>query len=502
MAGRIGTIIATESSPSTYCFSFVAEKNSSPKKGQYVEVKKKNRRILGYISEIRKSNRYFERAESVAEYEKLGGMSRHFPSDSWEYAVCEVRILGEISENGMERAFFPPSPGDVVETAENKILERFMGFSEGGLNIGKVQHHDVKTRVDMTRLLQKHMAILAMSGAGKSQLASVLLEELLDRNPAKGKIAVVVADIHGEYSGFSKDGRYSDKVKVIDGREISIPLRKVTSGMFLQWLPEIPAVQKEILDDVIKSLRKRKGPEYETNDLLEEIDNSESTKNESTKLALKRALKKIISFKLLTKNIEEPSLENDVIPGNMLVLDLSSIDSLSKKQIILSMVAGRLFGLRRKEKIPPFMLLVEEAHNFAGQGSRQKSIARGIVEKIAREGRKFGASLCLISQRPVNLSTTALSQCSTHIIMRVTNPNDLEHIQMSSEGIDSRVSKSISGLKVGNAIIVGDAVNYPLFMNVRRRKTAKYEKGLSLEKQAVRYEEKRKEKEKNVDAFI
>ena len=125
-----------------------------------------------------------------------------------------------------------------------------------------------------------------------------------------------------------------------------------------------------------------------------------------------------------------------------------------------------------------------------------------MIETIAREGRKFGASLCLISQRPVNLSTTALSQCNTHIILRVTNPNDLDHIQMSSEGIDARVAKSITGLKVGEAIIVGEAVNYPVFVNIRDRKSLKREKGAPLNQQAIEFERQKDRKEEQVEAFL
>jgi uncharacterized protein len=149
------------------------------------------------------------------------------------------------------------------------------------------------------------------------------------------------------------------------------------------------------------------------------------------------------------------------------------------------------------------MLLIEEAHNFAREKAEEsQAVSRSIIETIAREGRKFGASLCLISQRPVNLSTTALSQCNTHIILRVTNPNDLDHIQMSSEGIDARVAKSISGLKVGEAIVVGEAVNSPVFIRVRDRKSKKREKGAPLHIQAKEFEEKAERKENNVEAFI
>jgi hypothetical protein len=73
---------------------------------------------------------------------------------------------------------------------------------------------------------------------------------------------------------------------------------------------------------------------------------------------------------------------------------------------------------------------------------------------------------------------------------------------MSSEGIDSRVAKSITSLKVGEAIVVGEAVNYPIFISVRDRKSIKREKGAPLHLQAIEFEEKQAKKEKNVEAFL
>ena len=218
---------------------------------------------------------------------------------------------------------------------------------------------------------------------------------------------------------------------------------------------------------------------------------------------MKRALGSLRSSKFITKKTENPKLVSDVKPGHLLILDFSTIDDLRKKQILVSYFARKLFKLRKKGKICPFVLIVEEAHNFAREKAEaSEAISRSVIETIAREGRKFGASLCLISQRPVNLSTTALSQCNTHIILRVTNPNDLDHIQMSSEGIDSRIAKSITGLKVGEAIIVGEAVNYPTFVRIRKRKSEKREKGRPLHEQAVEFENEKKEKEDGVEAFL
>jgi DNA helicase HerA-like ATPase len=111
-----------------------------------------------------------------------------------------------------------------------------------------------------------------------------------------------------------------------------------------------------------------------------------------------------------------------------------------------------------------------------------------MIETIAREGRKFCASLILISQRPVRLSTTVLSQCNTHVIMRVTNPYDLQHIGESSEGIDRSSLDTISSLRPGEALIVGSAVNFPVFMRVRERKSSESRLSRSLEEVSRQYD--------------
>ncbi len=503
---KLGKIITGEGTPSTSEFLFVID-NPEVKKGQYVEVDSNGQKFFGYVAEITKSNRYFERPESVAEYERNGSMNDKFPSDSWEYSVANVRLLGSFRDGLFIRSFVPPSPGSTVSDAEPEMLKRFLGFEDGELMLGNIEHHDIDAKVSMTRLFQKHAAILAMSGAGKSYLMSVILEELLDRTKEKGRVAVVVVDIHGEYLGFRHDGKYGGMTKVVDGKEIMVPLKKISPANIQEWLPNLSPVQREVLGDALRTLRKEKGAAgdryYSMKELDEAIDRSEKTGDAKSKMALKRALGSLRALRFITKKSENPRLVSDVKAGDLLILDFSTIDDLRKKQILVSLFARRLFKLRKKGRIAPFILVIEEAHNFAREKAEaSEAISRSVIETIAREGRKFGASLCLISQRPVNLSTTALSQCNSHIILRVTNPNDLEHIQMSSEGIDSRVARSITGLKVGEAIIVGEAVNYPTFVRIRKRKSEKREKGKPLHLQAMDFENNAKQKEEGVEAFL
>jgi DNA helicase HerA-like ATPase len=343
-----------------------------------------------------------------------------------------------------------------------------------------------------------------MSGAGKSHLASILLEELLERKKEDGRVAVIVVDIHGEYVGFVHDPVFGQKTTVIEGSDISIPLKKVSPETMMEWAPHLSAPQRDVLRHALSTLREQKkdADGYSLKELVGAIDAADISKDE-VKRALKRSISELRRYRFLSRKAENPKLATQIRPGHLLILDFSSIDSLRKKQILVSLIARRLFNLRKKNKIPPFLLLIEEAHNFAREKAEEsEAVSRAIIETMAREGRKFGASLCLISQRPVNLSTTALSQCNTHVILRVTNPNDLDHIQMSSEGIDARVAKSITSLKVGEAIVVGEAVNYPIFISVRERRSTKREKGAPLHRQALEFEEKQEKKERNVEAFI
>ncbi|MFV2014856.1 MAG: ATP-binding protein, partial [Candidatus Heimdallarchaeota archaeon] len=96
--------------------------------------------------------------------------------------------------------------------------------------------------------------------------------------------------------------------------------------------------------------------------------------------------------------------------------------------------------------------------------------------------------MILISQRPVNLSTTALSQCNTHLILRILNPHDLGWIGKSSEGINQETLGMITTLGVGEGLLVGEAVKYPIFVQIRKKlMTAEFD-DTSLARESIMYE--------------
>ncbi len=502
---HIGTVISSGSTPSTEKFYFVLSENSNVKKGQFVTVRTEEGKLISRISDVIKTNPYFERAESVREFERSGkSLTELFPSERWEYLIGEAIPLGVYSEDSkIHRSFVPPSPGEKVYLADSEALFKFFGLDENGLCLGKIQHHDVAVKLNMTRLLQKHLAILAMSGAGKSYLTTVLIEELLDRKDELGKIGIVLIDTHGEYIGFAEDERYMDKTEIILGRDFRIGVPSLSPNFFAEFLPQLTGPQKRELSRVLGVLHDEKmGKPFSLVDVLEKIEDKNLIKKADTRNILYTFISELNNMGIFGYH-DNPSLDKLSSQGKLTIIDISDITSTREKQIIVTYIAKRLFNARRIERIAPTLFILEEAHNYVPEGvKRESAISKPIIEKIAREGRKFHLSLCLISQRPINLSTTALSQCNTHIILRVTNPYDLKHIGETSEGITSDVLKTISSLQVGEALIVGEAVNYPLFVKVRERKSKKAERGIPLEEAAKNYMKKLNEAKNDARSFM
>ena len=219
---------------------------------------------------------------------------------------------------------------------------------------------------------------------------------------------------------------------------------------------------------------------------MEKIRLSSSKDNNKTKENLLSWLYQLQGLHIF-EDYENPKLEDVINPGKALIIDLSETTQIRKKQIIITYLARRLFNLRKRNRIPPYVFVLEEAHQFCPESAKKSAISRSIIETYAREGRKFGASLLVLSQRPVHLSTTVLSQCGTHIIGRVTNPYDLDHIKKSSEQITKETLDLISSLPTGEVLVVGAATKFPVFIRVRER-LSKSSSFLELEEAAINFE--------------
>jgi DNA helicase HerA-like ATPase len=479
-SSRLGTVVCTNDGPNVLDFSFVLEGGQNEvtvRRGEFVSVVTEFGTVIARVQDLIRTNRYFQHAEAVREYQSRGEPLRAiFPTDRWQYTIAEAKVLGFWVEKRTVRPYTAVAPGAVVRRTDNNLLSDFLQLDKAnGLNLGKLAHQDLDFTPSIDRLLAKHLAILAMSGAGKSYFVSVLLEEILARTKEQGRLGVVVVDVHGEYTylkGIKSEALQSQtskfEVEHIRGTQFQIPVESLSAESIGAFATGMSDVQQRDLKRSLSEIRNQFQGGFTLADIIERIKDDE-TISKNTREALIGWLINLDNTGLFGKEAA-PDIRTIVRPGKITLIDLSDFISLKKKQIVVSHLTGELLNLRRQDKIPPFLLVLEESHQFCPESRQDLALPKARIETIAREGRKFHALLCLITQRPVKLSTTVLSQCSNQAIFRCTNPYDLDHIGRSSEGIDRASLDTITTLEVGEALFVGESVSVPTFVKIRKRK--------------------------------
>lgn len=170
--------------------------------------------------------------------------------------------------------------------------------------------------------------------------------------------------------------------------------------------------------------------------------------------------KQIKLSNLLELKINEPFIRFDVS-------ELNNEDLLFFTSHILERVYRNQVKQRRNSKKMLVHFIFDEAHQYIRDSSQEERLqSLSVFEKIAREGRKFGLFMILISQRPSELSQTVLSQCNNYILHRIRNSVDLEFMRKSIPYITSHQLTRLSFLKSGTAILVGEAFSIPIELEV------------------------------------
>lgn len=161
--------------------------------------------------------------------------------------------------------------------------------------------------------------------------------------------------------------------------------------------------------------------------------------------------------------------------SNITLLDLSDIP-FEVLSIVVSLVTRLIFALgfeqtRRvdageRPKVP-FLLVLEEAHNYVSraEGAKYNSVRKSI-ERVAKEGRKYGVCLMIVSQRPSEISETVFSQCNNFIAMRLTNPSDQNYVKRLLPDDVGALTDSFASLGRSEALIIGDSVPFPSLVKV------------------------------------
>ncbi len=150
---------------------------------------------------------------------------------------------------------------------------------------------------------------------------------------------------------------------------------------------------------------------------------------------------------------------------NLTIIDLSGLP-FDVVDITVATITRTLFDFNfwaPPEVRLPFVLVFEEAHNYLPRKDRGSTMfAREAVEKVAKEGRKYGVSAMIVTQRPSEISETILSQCNSMVLMRMNNPDDQDYVaRVVSDQFRSLISL-LPSMKPGEGFIIGDSVLMPM----------------------------------------
>lgn len=149
-------------------------------------------------------------------------------------------------------------------------------------------------------------------------------------------------------------------------------------------------------------------------------------------------------------------------------INLEDIDDILAK-VIVKIMSKMIFDFSKTRKIRasiPFHLIIEEAHRYVVKDNDQFLLGYNIFERIAKEGRKYGVLINLISQRPVDISETVVAQMSNFLVHKMTHPKDLEYIEKMLPNISSDIIEKLNSLQAGTLVSFGTAFKIPLLIKM------------------------------------
>lgn len=414
--------------------------------------------------------------------------------------VCQIDFLGEGDEEKLTGRIFGfrrgvtryPVPGTPLYAMTSADLKQvYAADSRPHIEIGTVYPSaDTRGALYVDSLLGKHFALLGSTGTGKSTAAALILHRICDMMP-NGHIVMV--DPHGEYSrAFTENGA------LFDVSNLAMPYWLMNfqehCEVFLTSSGAERQTDAEILAKCLLAARaKNKTAQgtsrvtvdtpipYMLSDLIANIQNEMGRLDKATSTApflrIKGKIEEIksdprysfmFSGMLVGDNMVDFIARIFRLPSDgkpISVIDVSGVpsDVTSTVVAVLSRMVFDFAIWSRKEKVHPVLLVCEEAHRYIPSDRvLEHSAVRDILSRIAKEGRKYGVSLGLITQRPSDLSEGVLSQCGTIIAMRLNNDRDQAHVRSAMPEGARGFLDSIPALRNRECIICGEGVSIPI----------------------------------------
>jgi uncharacterized protein len=450
-------------------------------------------------------------------------------------AVC--RILGAEPLDGraggkLDHLRYPPMPASSAYRPDSEdiarvVLGELQLRQKRALDIATLSNRpEVDVKVDGHAIVTRHLAILAMTGAGKSWTARRIIEQLAEKN-----YPIVIFDPHGDYTGLADvpelkhrvrryyaqfpifEQNYETVITVVES--LGWKLANTHSSKFeelfrgakaflsvsdeelserTRWLSNYLekdniaryGVKRDLffLADFVQALVKACKDEDTSaiNQIVEWGGSKELKVNkqvagwlENLPNNLRIGAKRLKQMEDISKKVAQTSEALPIDRTQLVRYGGISIVALAGyigefQATIYSLVADSLFSARISNDLKlPVLLLLEEAHNFApaSASSPAEQYSITVTKQIAQEGRKFGVGLILISQRPSRLDETTLSQCNSYIIMRLVNPADQNYVRKVIETLGEDEAHMLPDLDVGEALLSGQLINFPVLVRIK-----------------------------------
>ncbi len=503
----IGTTKGPGETPHEYVF-IAADPEQRVKYGEFVyyetEVEGTRRNILGRVSARLPLRLYPDSflADPTVPPQQVADLLgyEHEPHELFQITVTILGYYDPVM--GFVNPRVPPPSGTPIYIASDAMLGQVLcklpPEALGAVHIGSLLSRNreaVPIVLDARGFTSTHMAIIASTGSGKSYLAGVILEELMR---PYNRAAVLVIDPHAEYDTLAEmqghpafaQGGYAPEIKIVHPSDIHVRVSSLELADLRYLLPNLSERMHYLLGQAYGRVRRKYGDKWNRGQLKVEIraglrgevvtDPEADEGEDPTVGALIWRVSQVLDQSAIFDDNRNLPLTSLLRPGQCTVLQLNEIPD-REQQIIVATLLRRLNQSRMdtvrgrllpddEDYIPyPAFVLIEEAHNYAPANA--DLVTTGILKQILSEGRKFGVSVGLISQRPGKLDSDVLSQCMTQCIMRIVNPVDQARVAESVESVGRDLLAELPALSKGQVIVAGASVNTPVLVQVRQRLT-------------------------------
>nr|QIB99784.1 ATP-binding protein [Proteus vulgaris] len=489
--------------------------------GSIIKVHFGRRSIYGLVSRLRmKADYQLEKGLPVASSDE-----RIIEADLFGEGEWRRKGEGEFSLEFERGVATYPLPQQTIYLTPKSELRFIYGDAKGAvIQLGEhVGSGGAPCYAELNELLGKHTAILGSTGAGKSGTVAAVIHSILERgqvaNHKRWHPQIIILDPHNEYGkAFPKHQRLST-----DEGSLKLPYwlldLEESLSLFIGKTEFAATSQSNIVKNALIAVREKaaeqlgldksqltvdspvpyvlgdsngldhfgkKDGELYTEGLIGAINQQRPTgidkkANEDFSKVIRKidSLLKDGRLKFMMESWDGaddplPTIVNQFLTQKttVQVVDLSGVPN-EVAGVASAAIARIVFQLKvwqteAERQNSPVLLVCEEAHRYVpNRGEAQYEAAQSAIRRIAKEGRKYGVGLLLVSQRPSEVEATVLSQCNSWIVLRITNDADREHVRSVLPDSMSGLTKMLSGLRRQEAIFVGQAATLPTRVMIR-----------------------------------